>query len=229
MSDAGVRVTVIQLPRSLPDQRMNEEDAGAQPACIARSMVEKCDGLDDDCDHKIDEGCACVDGNATSCYDGPSDTLSVGACRAGEQRCEQGTWRACTGAVTPQQELCNEIDDDCDGHVDEGFELSSDPQHCGKCGRSCGPGTTCCEGQCVDLASDAHHCGACGNACGAGKLPGCCDGSCVDLLTDRTCGSCSNACGLLKLGGGFLCHCQMVENGPACVGDAVGMGLQVCR
>ena len=206
--------------------RVLDEDAGAA-ACVPRREV--CDGLDDDCDRRIDEGCTCAEGQTSPCYDGAPGTLGVGSCRAGESRCELGTWRACAGAVTPQLETCNGMDDDCDGKLDEGYAFDSDPANCGSCGRTCAGAATCCGGRCVDLTSDAAHCGACGAACTAGQLPGCCSGSCVDLLTDRTCGSCSNACGLLKLGGGFLCHCQLVEEGPACVGDALGMGLMVCR
>ncbi|MCA9546443.1 MAG: hypothetical protein KC613_18690, partial [Myxococcales bacterium] len=41
---------------------------------------------------------------------------------------------------------------DCDGAADEGFDLASDPQHCGACGVSCAqPGAVgrCVQGQCV--------------------------------------------------------------------------------
>jgi hypothetical protein len=34
-------------------------------------------------------------------------------------------------------ETCNGADDDCDGAVDEDFDLSSDPTHCGACGVQC--------------------------------------------------------------------------------------------
>jgi len=39
-------------------------------------------------------------------------------------------------------ELCNGLDDDCDGNVDEsaalgGIDITSDPQHCGACGAAC--------------------------------------------------------------------------------------------
>ena len=42
------------------------------------------------------------------------------------------------GVCVPlDEELCNEEDDDCDGTVDEGFDLTSDPRNCGACGVSC--------------------------------------------------------------------------------------------
>ena len=39
--------------------------------------------------------------------------------------------------ATDGGELCNERDDDCDGMTDEGFDLSSNPLHCGACGTVC--------------------------------------------------------------------------------------------
>jgi hypothetical protein len=51
-------------------------------------------------------------------------------------------------AVGPNQpERCNGSDDDCDGSIDEDFDLLSD-LHCGACFRTCAPGTSCLEGAC---------------------------------------------------------------------------------
>ncbi len=49
-------------------------------------------------------------------------------------------------------EECNELDDDCNGEVDEGFDLQTDPLHCGRCGNNCdfpGADATCEGGACV--------------------------------------------------------------------------------
>ena len=35
------------------------------------------------------------------------------------------------------EEICNEIDDDCDGEIDEDFDLQTDPTNCGFCDRIC--------------------------------------------------------------------------------------------
>ena len=78
----------------------------------------------------------------------------------------------------PLAEMCNGLDEDCDGVVDEGG------------GRSvgCAPGERCsagdcvcptgsvCGGRCVDLESSFSHCGSCGNSCSAGEA--CIDGGC---------------------------------------------------
>ncbi|MEZ4469611.1 MAG: hypothetical protein R3F60_02180 [bacterium] len=49
----------------------------------------------------------------------------------------------------PAAEICNEIDDDCDGRADEDFDLTS-TAHCGACGNDCtalpGVEAASCEG-----------------------------------------------------------------------------------
>ena len=81
---------------------------------------EECgNGLDDDRDGQVDEGCPCADGAAQWCYDGPDGTEGVGICAAGAQECSLGEWGSCQGAVTPVDEAClGGLDDDCDGRVD---------------------------------------------------------------------------------------------------------------
>jgi hypothetical protein len=37
----------------------------------------------------------------------------------------------------PQPEECNGKDDDCNGLIDETFDLNTDPENCGRCGSSC--------------------------------------------------------------------------------------------
>ncbi len=47
-------------------------------------------------------------------------------------------------------EICNGLDDDCDGATDEDFDLQTDPQNCGFCGNEC-PSGVCSGGACVPL------------------------------------------------------------------------------
>src|SRR5262249_23721697 len=83
---------------------------------------EQCDGLiDDDCDGVVDNGCDCVDGKTQSCYTGAPATLGVGVCQSGTQTCAHGHFGACVGEVTPTAEVCDGLDNDCNGEVDDGL------------------------------------------------------------------------------------------------------------
>jgi Putative metal-binding motif len=68
-----------------------------------------------------------------ACYDGPSATRAVGICRDGEQACRDGEYALCLGSSGPQVEVCNGLDDDCDGASDERIELSCYPSSAGGC------------------------------------------------------------------------------------------------
>jgi hypothetical protein len=98
----------------------------------------------------------CLPGQSQACYSGPTGTQNVGQCREGQQTCgalgQPGG--ACAGEVVPIAELCNSLDDDCDGQTDESFDLSSDPDHCGWCGNACAGGSSCESGSCTPAACD---------------------------------------------------------------------------
>ncbi len=88
---------------------------------------EQCNARDDDCNGLIDDGVVAGVGDAC----GPA---ALGVCRRGTQVCERGTLR-CVGATLPGTEFCNNLDDDCDGMVDNAPAGRSLP--------GTGPGTLC--------------------------------------------------------------------------------------
>jgi len=81
--------------------------------------TEICDGLDNDCDALIDEDLT----RPTSC--------GVGACAGtGLETCTMGVWGSDTCAPgNPMAEVCDGIDNNCDGAIDNG--IASTPTSCG--------------------------------------------------------------------------------------------------
>ena len=67
-------------------------------------------------------GGPCTGGATRPCYTGPNGTESVGACKPGTQICLGGVWEiGCNGEVTPTTEVCDDVDNNCDGNKDEGL------------------------------------------------------------------------------------------------------------
>ena len=100
-----------------------------------------------------------------------------------------------TGEVVPISpsctvETCNGEDDDCDGLVDEGFDLQRDPLHCGSCGNACDAPfalTACQQGECVVTGCEAER-----HDCDGLYLTGC-----ESTLEEvENCGGCDVVCDL---------------------------------
>ncbi len=76
--------------------------------------TETCNGLDDDCDNLIDEGLG-------------QTTCGKGICQNTIDNCINGELQECTPKQGQPTEICgNGLDDDCDGVVDNGCQLTED-------------------------------------------------------------------------------------------------------
>jgi hypothetical protein len=218
----GGQCVIDECAEGYKDLNMDDQD-GCEYVCPVYPVQEEiCDGLDNNCDGEKDEGfdlttvencgscgnncelanasVACEDVNAdpanpsyqcviTDCADGYKDIDKVHS-NGCEYECP--VW-------PPVAEICNELDDNCDGVVNEdnpgGGQACTDPCPSGNCRGLCEPGETRCVGN--------------GLVCVGGKGPQAeiCDGEDNDcdgvddngynLNTNVLhCGACNNKCDL---------------------------------
>jgi len=169
----------------------------------------------------------------------PCDTGMLGVCAQGVTECQIGAGITCKPTIRSSPEKCNNLDDDCDGMVDNGSGLCSQANYvCSKgvcipkCDDSefpCGPGLQCdTDGLCKDPACAAMDCPA-GKVCQNGTCIGGCDGVtcplgqicqlgvCVDPCAGVSCpgevcemGACVTACACRACAAGQIC----VSGGP---------------
>jgi hypothetical protein len=96
--------------------------------------TEVCDGVDNNCNGTADDGIAQV---------GQPCGVNQGICKAGTIQCTAGQI-VCAGSIGPSIEVCNGLDDDCDGTVDNNVQGLGMP--CGNLNPPCTPGLTACVG-----------------------------------------------------------------------------------
>lgn len=93
----------------------NDTCSGVGGVCQGVTPHESCNGLDDDCDDKFDEGIATI-GN-------PCDGEDLDLCKGGTNACTKDGSIFCYGddPASSLENQCNGSDEDCDGQIDESF------------------------------------------------------------------------------------------------------------
>ncbi len=179
--------------------------------------VELCGNtVDDDCDGLIDEG---FPGLGSDCDSDPNDT---DLCKNDVVVCS-GAGTTCEERVTAKTELCNTLDDDCDGSTDEGFPglggaCDSDPNDTDLCNNDLvvcngdGSGTTCRQ----EVAGQIEKCNSMDDDC--------------DGLADETFANLGQPCDGTDgdlCNGGFI-ECNDDENDTLCSDDATSIA-ELCN
>jgi MYXO-CTERM domain-containing protein len=157
----------------------------------------------------------------------PCDTGKQGACAIGKTDCsENGEPGQCREVVKPTTEKCDNVDNDCNGQVDDG-DLCPIGKVCdhGSCVAACNtgefkcpPDLDCDRGFCIDPLCVGVMCEM-GKACRAGTCVGACDGVTCPLGQECQLGHCVDLCAGVECMEGQVCE------GGLCLADC---GCRTC-
>ncbi len=169
-----------------------------------------------------------------SCQGGgqPCETGLVGACSVGRTDCAtEGTTGMCRPIIAPGPELCDNVDNDCNGTVDEGEGLCPGSQVCDKgtciepCGTGefrCDAGFTCKSGHCIENACADKVCEA-GQACRNGICMNACDGVVCPVGQECQLGRCVDPCAAVTCSAGKVCERGLCVSDCSCRGCKDGL------
>jgi len=104
--------------------------------CDAQAATDEiCDGEDNDCNGNIDDGLGDI-------------TCGLGECEHAVPACEDGVQGVCDPMEGSVAEICDTLDNDCDGETDEGVADCCEPEQMAECSSNegeCEKGTWTCD------------------------------------------------------------------------------------
>jgi Putative metal-binding motif/Sulfatase-modifying factor enzyme 1 len=224
---------------------------GGSGACVP-SGKETCAnvGIDNDCDGDltdVDPSELTDNANCGACFNlcnqanaeniqclQDTTTGVVGchfSCLPGFKDLDVDSKNGCECQIENAIELCNLKDDNCNGTIDEGFDLLADPANCGRCGVRCQypfaqaicNAGTCMKGSCLAGFFDANRMD--GDGCECQRTNGgveICDGvdnNCDGMIDEAASITGRPACKTLGVCAGVVARCNGV-NGWACTYSA---------
>jgi hypothetical protein len=154
------------------------------------------------------------------CYLGPIETAGVGICHVGRSVCEDEVLVECRDQVLPEEEVCDNIDNDCNGRIDDGLPANG---RCGHTTGACVAGIIKCVAgswDCVGyVGPEDEVCDGIDNDCDGvadelGQMGYCYDGDPNDLVSGGDC----HAGLILCIDGAEQCHNQKLPTHETCDG-----------
>jgi hypothetical protein len=199
-------------------------------------IESSCDAKDNDCDGTTDEDFSVVGPDGSS-YSGVGAACGVGKCAGGLTQCKlDKTGVTCSGFAQVAAEVCNALDDDCDGKTDAADAtdlLANDKRSCekqaGVCNGSSKPASLCqggvwgaCSGAVYEAFSPEYD-GPAETSCDGKDND--CDGAkdedfSMTTLSGVTVSGVGKACGVGKCNGG-LTQCNTPGTGIVCSSEAL--------
>ncbi len=212
--------------------------ASGSEGCVAGALIDSCtpgvaaasdatcDGIDDDCDGSDDNDFVV---RATTC--------GVGACadNAGSVTCTAGAEiDSCDPLAGATVEVCNTLDDDCDGDSDEGFDVGAACD--GDDADACATGVTVCgatfAAECDETgAGEVEVCDGQDNDCDGDTDEGLAGAGCSDKDDDTVPDTLDNCVDIPNTdqvdadGDGDGDACDVVAQGGACQGGGTTSDL----